>query len=243
MMSERELLAFLDECGINYRLERHEAVYTVEQSDRIQTGLSGKGTKNLFLRDKKGTRNFLVVADKHKQADLKALTQVLKADRLSFGSPERLKDALGILPGSVTVLSCINDTDKRVELYIDRDIWEADSITCHPLSSEKGKIELTGGDSVNFKIEHTEKSGFMLSGGIDLKIFEIGAGIISTTEKFKLKFDDSANDDSANSIQQKTMVYEALFGIPFPIFNLNLALGAGDREMEAKLAFADKKNY
>jgi Ala-tRNA(Pro) deacylase len=40
---------------------------------------------------------------------------------------------LGVEPGSVTVLGLVNDTDNGVELYVDRDVWNAPLWRCHPL--------------------------------------------------------------------------------------------------------------
>ena len=53
----------LDKLGIKYEVVEHEPVHTMEDMDRL--GLPEKGTlcKNLFLRDSKGKRHFLVTAD------------------------------------------------------------------------------------------------------------------------------------------------------------------------------------
>ena len=64
---------------------------------------------------------------------MKALSGKLDSSRLSFASPERLKNHLGIEPGSVSLLALANDHDKKVEAFIDKDIWQEDAILCHPL--------------------------------------------------------------------------------------------------------------
>ena len=69
-----------------------------------------------------------------KQVDLKALAAALGVQQnLSFASPDRLKKYLGVEPGSVTLLGLMNDTDHVVSFWIDEDIWNAESIQCHPL--------------------------------------------------------------------------------------------------------------
>jgi Ala-tRNA(Pro) deacylase len=40
---------------------------------------------------------------------------------------------LNLTRGSVTVLSLINDTGHRVQLWIDAEIWRQNSFLCHPL--------------------------------------------------------------------------------------------------------------
>jgi Ala-tRNA(Pro) deacylase len=128
-----DLFAFLGTHGIDYARTDHPAVFTVEESKRLVPPLPATQTKNLFLRDQKGARHFLVVVGHDTQVDLKALASVLRATKLSLGSPERLMTHLGIDPGSVSLLALVNDADRRVEVFIDRDLWQADALACHPL--------------------------------------------------------------------------------------------------------------
>ena len=124
---------FLDTNNVEYERHDHEAVFTVEESKQLSPELKGASTKNLFLRDKKGSRHFLVTVLEDKQVDLRALSGKLDSSRLSFASPERLKIHLGIEPGSVSLLALANDHDNKVEAFIDKDIWQAEAILCHPL--------------------------------------------------------------------------------------------------------------
>jgi Ala-tRNA(Pro) deacylase len=111
----------------------HPAVMTVEESERLVPKLPGARTKNLFLRDKKGQRHFLVTAAHDRAVRLDALGEMLDAGRLSFASPERLQKHLGLLPGAVSLLGLINDPAGAVEFVIDRSLWEADAVQAHPL--------------------------------------------------------------------------------------------------------------
>lgn len=129
-----DIYAFLDRHSIPYQRFDHEAVFTCEQAKEIRTfSMPGKDTKNLFLRDEKGKRHFLVVVGHEKQVDIKALKKLLNTQKLSFGSPDRLKSHLGVEPGSVTILGLVNDTAHAVELFVDEAVWKADAICCHPL--------------------------------------------------------------------------------------------------------------
>src|SRR5262249_6829162 len=65
--------------------------------------------------------------------DLNALGEALAAGKLGFASPERLAKHLGVTPGSVSLLALVNDTDRAVELVIDRTLWEASAVQAHPL--------------------------------------------------------------------------------------------------------------
>ena len=123
----------LNVLNISYEKFDHAPVYTCEEANLINTHISGAKTKNLFLRDRKGKRHFLVVVSDEKQVDLNFLSDCLDVKQLSFASPERLDKYLGIKPGSVSILGVINDPDGSVELIVDQDIWQSEALQCHPL--------------------------------------------------------------------------------------------------------------
>jgi len=128
-----DICAYLDAHGIPCERFDHPAVFTCEQSKEIAPPMPGSSTKNLFLRDRKGARHFLVVVEHEKKVDLKALADMIGTQKLSFGSAERLERHLGVAPGSVTVLGLAHDLDHAVEVFFDAPIWKADRIQCHPL--------------------------------------------------------------------------------------------------------------
>lgn len=123
----------LGELQISYKKHEHPAVFTCEESQQLRGDLKGVGeTKNLFLRNKRGDRHYLVSLPHDKQADLKALWQKLGESKLSFASPERLMQYLGLTPGSVSLLGLINDKAKAVTVILDADLWSHQVIGCHP---------------------------------------------------------------------------------------------------------------
>jgi Ala-tRNA(Pro) deacylase len=124
---------FLEEHHIEYERHDHPAVYTVEEAERWVPPLPGAKSKNLFFRDKKGARHFLVVVSAKKRVNIKGLPDVVGSTRLSFGSPRRLEKYLGVEPGAVTLLAIFNDPDQHVEVFIDRELWESDAFNFHPL--------------------------------------------------------------------------------------------------------------
>jgi Ala-tRNA(Pro) deacylase len=124
---------FLRAHGLAFERHEHPAVMTVEESERLVPPLPGAKTKNLFLRDKKGARHFLVTVPHDLPVDLNALGATLGVGRLGFASPERLLAHLGITPGSVSLLALCNDRARAVEFVIDRGLWEAAAVQAHPL--------------------------------------------------------------------------------------------------------------
>ena len=124
---------FLELNDIVYERHDHPAVYTVEEANRLVPPLNAAKTKNLFLRDDKGRRHFLVLVKSHKRVDLNGLRNLLGLKRISFGSPDRLKKYLGIEPGAVSLLAVYNDREHQVEIVMDKNLWEEDTFQFHPL--------------------------------------------------------------------------------------------------------------
>jgi len=131
-----DLSAFLAAHGIDAPCHAHPPVMTVAESERLVPPLPGARTKNLFLRDRKGGRHFLVTVPHALAVDLDALGAALAAGRLGFASPERLRRHLGITPGSVSLLALVNDGARAVEFVIDRTLWLAAAVQAHPLRND-----------------------------------------------------------------------------------------------------------
>lgn len=125
------VINYLNEHNISYTRRDHPPVATIEESKAHWQDLDGMHCKNLFLRDHKGRRHYLVVADAHKKVDLKKLNDLLN-DRLSFASPKRMMKYLGLSPGSVSPFGLINDKESEVFLILDKKIETADSVNFHP---------------------------------------------------------------------------------------------------------------
>lgn len=124
--------AALDALGIRYERYEHPAVFNAEDAAQFWDPIHGTQCKNLFLRNKKGDRHYLVILEISKRADLKDLVKLVGDDRLSFGSPERLMAKLGLTPGSVSPFGLINDTDGSVRVLLDADLRGAERLIFHP---------------------------------------------------------------------------------------------------------------
>jgi Ala-tRNA(Pro) deacylase len=128
-----DLYRFLADHKIDYERYDHPPVYTVDDVKELVPPLAAARTKNLFLRDKKGQRHFLVAVPADKRVNIKALPEAIASTRLSFGSADRLKKYLGVEPGSVTIFAVINDPDLAVEVIVDESLWKEDTFQFHPL--------------------------------------------------------------------------------------------------------------
>ena len=157
-----EIEVFLAEHGIEADRVEHPPVMTVEESDRLVPRLPGAKAKNLFLRDKKGARHFLVTVVHDHPVDLDGLGAELGAGRLGFASPERLLKHLGVTPGSVSLLALVNDVAHAVEFIIDRRLWEADAVHAHPLVNHATMV-----------IPHAQLQRFLEATGHDARIIDV----------------------------------------------------------------------
>src|SRR5690349_11456363 len=129
---EPAVAARLAELGIAYERHEHPPVPTVEDAQRYWAGIDATHCKNLFLRNQKGNRHYLVVLTFSKRADLRAVAEQIGDGKLSFASPERLMTHLGLTPGSVSPFGLINDRDHAVRVVLDRDLQSAERLSFHP---------------------------------------------------------------------------------------------------------------
>jgi Ala-tRNA(Pro) deacylase len=142
--------------GIGYEVFEHPPVHTAEEAALHWASIPGTAVKNLFLRNKKGDRHYLVILGIDKQADLRRLVKVIGDDRLSFGSPERLHKHLGVTPGSVSPLGLIHDTSQSVRVIVDSDLREAERLIFHP-NDNTASLTISGSDFRRF-LEHRGNS-------------------------------------------------------------------------------------
>ena len=128
-----DFCALLEQQGVAYERLDHPAVYTAEEADRLVPKARGAHAKNLLVEDRKAGRLFMLTVPFGKRTDLKATAKLLGTGKLSFASAETMLETLGITPGAVSMLALINDRAGRITLVLDRVLYEADAVQCHPL--------------------------------------------------------------------------------------------------------------
>ena len=129
---EHPVYARLDELGISYTRHEHPPITSAEAGEQYWSGIAAAHCKNLFMRNQKGTRHYIVILQYQKRADLRAVADQIGDGKLSFGSPERLMKHLGLAPGSVSPFGLIHDAEHAVRVAIDRDLKSAERISFHP---------------------------------------------------------------------------------------------------------------
>jgi Ala-tRNA(Pro) deacylase len=130
--NEQRVYDALNALGISFVRHDHPPVFTVDQAEKHWENIEGAHCKNLFLRNKKGNRHYLVILESKKKAEIRALEKQLGEDRLSFASGERLMRHLGLEPGAVSPFGLINDSRKEVQVIIDLGLKDAGRVNFHP---------------------------------------------------------------------------------------------------------------
>lgn len=128
----KKVLAFLDERGFVYDWYEHPEAPTIAIAKAHWRQDGSKHCKNLFFRNHKGNRHYLVVLDCEQDLDIHDLEQRLRQGKLSFASPPRMEKYLGITPGSVSPFGLINDTENHVHLFLDANLQKYDLYSFHP---------------------------------------------------------------------------------------------------------------
>lgn len=127
----KEVIELLDNLNVTYEIFEHPEVFTVEEAHEHRPSRDFWENKNLFLRNKKGDKHFLITLGANKQLDLKKLGEEL-GERLSFASPERLKKKLNLTPGSVSAFGLIHNTEHDVIFILDKDALSHENVGVHP---------------------------------------------------------------------------------------------------------------
>ena len=134
MESERieKVLNFLNSNNIKHDWYTHEEAPTIEIARTQWRADGSKHCKNLFFRNHKGNKHYLVVLDCERDLAIHDLEQLLHQGKLSFASPQRMDKYLGLQPGSVSPFGLINDSENHVHLFIDENLRKEASLSFHP---------------------------------------------------------------------------------------------------------------
>jgi Ala-tRNA(Pro) deacylase len=146
---EESVYGELRALGIRYERHEHPPAATVEELAPYWADIDATHCKNLFLRNQKGNRHYLVIAVHSKRVDLRGVANQIGDGKLSFASPDRLARYLGVTPGAVSPFGLINDRDRHVRVFVDRDLRRASRVSFHP-NVNTATLTLSFGDFERF---------------------------------------------------------------------------------------------
>jgi len=122
----------LNELNIPFEYYEHPEAPTVEIASKYWEGINSSHCKNLFFRNHKGNRHYLVILEYRKMLNIHQLEKLLKQGKLTFASSERMKRYLGLTPGSVSPFGLLHDTSRHVHLFIDSELKNTQRLSFHP---------------------------------------------------------------------------------------------------------------
>lgn len=133
---EKEIRTYdlLDALGLEYWRTDHAFLRadTMEDCMVIDDCLGATVCKNLFLCNRQKTNFYLLMMPGDKPFKTKDLSPLLGCSRLSFAGPEHMERLLRTIPGSVSALELMFDTQALVRLVIDRDLLKDRYLSGHP---------------------------------------------------------------------------------------------------------------
>lgn len=132
MNGDPALYKVLNELKIPFDYYEHPPVRTIGEARKYWIDIEATHCKNLFFRNHKGDKHFLVILEHSKGLSIHDLEQRLKQGKLSFASDQRLAKYLGLTPGSVSPFGLINDHSKHVHVFLDENLKQSKKISFHP---------------------------------------------------------------------------------------------------------------
>ena len=131
---EKEIRVYdlLDKLGMEYYRTDHEPATTMEVCNDIDKILDTLICKNLFLCNRQKTNFYMLMMPGDKPFKTKDLSKQINSARLSFADESYMEEFLDITPGSVSIMGLMNDTDNHVQLLMDKEVLEGESLGCHP---------------------------------------------------------------------------------------------------------------
>ena len=127
----------LQELGIPFDVVEHPPAFTTEQADFYIEGMEGVLTKSMFLTNKKKTQYYLLIMDDQKSLDMDLFKDLVSANRIRMASADSLFEKMQLPPGTVSPFGLLNNPERDIQVYFDKDIVSEDTMTFHPNTNEK----------------------------------------------------------------------------------------------------------
>jgi Ala-tRNA(Pro) deacylase len=132
MRGQKELYDLLGRLELSFEYHEHPPLATIDDALIHWKDYNSGLCKNIFFRNHKGDRHYLVILEHLRQLNIHDLEKRLRQGKLTFASDQRLKKYLGLEPGAVSPFGLINDVENHVYIFIDEKLNESDRLAFHP---------------------------------------------------------------------------------------------------------------
>lgn len=149
MVGQQQVYDYLNKLNISFEYYEHPEAPTIEIASKFYRGEGTTLCKNLFFRNHKGNRHYLVIMKSTSQMDIHAIEKQLHQGKLSFASPERMMKYLGVKPGSVSLFTLVNDVNHEVTLFVDANLMNAEKVAFHP-NDNRASLVISNADMIKF---------------------------------------------------------------------------------------------
>lgn len=156
MRGQKELYEILKKLSIDFEYHEHPPLATIGDAIIHWKDYNSGRCKNIFFRNHKGDKHYLVILEHLNQLNIHDLEKRLHQGKLSFASDQRLKKYLGVEPGSVSPFGLINDHERNVHLFIDKKLRDFERLAFHP-NVNTATLIISGADFIRF-LDHTGNS-------------------------------------------------------------------------------------
>ena len=160
MRGQQQVYDYLEQQGIGFDYYEHPEAPTIEIASQFYRGEGTVLCKNLFFRNHKGNKHYLVIMDARHNMDIHEIEHQLHQGKLSFASPERMMRYLGVKPESVSLFTLVNDVNHEVILFVDRKLLDAPKVSFHP-NDNTASLVISNSDMLKFIESIGNKYEFM----------------------------------------------------------------------------------
>ncbi len=119
MNGQQQIYDTLTDLNIEFDYYEHPAAPTIEIAKQYWKDIEAAHCKNLFFRNHKGNKHYLVILEHDNNLKIKMLEKLLRQGKISFASDWRLDKYLGVKAGSVSPLALVNDKENHVKVFLD----------------------------------------------------------------------------------------------------------------------------
>ena len=137
MEASQPVQAKLTELNIPFEIVNHPPATTTAEADSYIKGISGVRTKSMFLTNRRKSAYYLLIMDDQKHLDMHKFEEIVDEKRLHLASSASLIKKMKLAPGIVSPFGLLNNAERDVQVYFDKDIVDEQRMSFHPNTNEQ----------------------------------------------------------------------------------------------------------